>query len=470
MDTLDNNNDFARGPEGSESYEELLKNDSRTVPDFLHEGSVPDLGLEPIPASNYFSREYFDKEVKSVWDKVWQMACREEDIPNVGDYHLYENVGKSLIVARVAPDEIRAYHNVCLHRGRKLVSTGGCRKTFQCRFHGMTWDLKGKLAVNPLEWDLPQWKDQDMSLPQAKVETWGGFVFINVDTEAAPLSTYIEPMARDLDRYDFANSYKALHLVKKVRCNWKVLAEAFMEATHTTVTHPQSIPYVSDLNAQYDILSNYVSRSFVALGAPSHSAVAKAYTPTDIVRAMGGRGFAARDDSTDDVVIPELPEGVGARAYLGDVARRVRAAEDGFDYSSVSDAELIDSLLYNLWPHMSFWAGYVSIYYSWRPNEMDPESCIMEVMVLKRVPNGAARPRPAKTHYLGLDELFATIKESGKLGVVFDQDLANVPFVQEGLHALRSGVVHFGRYTEFRLRKMHQLIDEWIERDEASLA
>ena len=464
MDTLHAGLAIARGPFGSETYEDVLQTDTRPVPDFLHEGAVPDLGLQPIPVSNYLSPLYFEKEVKRVWEKVWQVACREEDIPNVGDYYLYENVGKSLIVARVSENEICAYHNVCLHRGRKLVNGRGCRKEFRCVFHGITWGLDGQLAANPLAWDLPQWEGRDMGLPQAKVESWGGFVFVNMDPNAAPLIDFIEPMARDLDRYDLARSYKALHLVKKVRCNWKVLAEAFMESAHSSVTHPQTKTYIADTNAQYDILSDYVTRNFVASGIPSPCVADKNYTPTDIVRAMGGRGLAARVDKSDGA-LREVPEGVSARAVLGEAARQARSGEDGFDYKEVSDAELIDSLLYNVWPHMSFWGGYVNIYYAWRPNGLDPDTSVMEVMILKRVPMDGQRPKPAKCHYLDLDQPFSSVAEAGPLGAVFDQDLGNVSFVQEGLRASPNGMIHFCRYSEIRLRKMHQMIDQWIGSD-----
>lgn len=450
-----------RGPAGADTYEDVLATDTRNVPEFMHEGSVPNLGLDPIPVSNYLSHDYFAKEVAHVWEKTWQVACREEDISDPGDYHLYENVGKSLIVARLQSGEIKAFHNVCLHRGRKLVNASGCRKEFRCAFHGITWDLGGELKLNPLSWDLPQWKEQDMSLPEVQVATWGGFIFINMDSRAAPLEDFIGPMARDLDRYDLANSYKVLHLVKTVRSNWKVLAEAFMESSHSSVTHPQTKTYIADTNAQYDVLSDYVTRNFVASGVPSPCVADKNYTPSDIVRAMGSRGFAARAGEPSQAPAT-VPEGVTSRAFLGEAARQARSAEDGFDYSEVSDAELIDSLLYNVWPHMSFWGGYVNIYYSWRPNGLDPDTSIMEVMLLKRVPKGAARPKPARVHSLGLDEPFSAAPNAGPLGAVFDQDLGNVPFIQEGLRASPTGVVHFCQYTEIRLRKLHQLIDHWI--------
>ena len=107
----------------SESYDDILNRDTRVVPDFLRQGPTPDLGLDAVPVSRYFDPAFFQKEVDHVWSKIWQMACREEDIPNAGDYHIYEIVGKSFIVTRTAAGDIRAYYNACLHRGRKLLAS-----------------------------------------------------------------------------------------------------------------------------------------------------------------------------------------------------------------------------------------------------------------------------------------------------------------------------------------------------------
>ena len=92
----------------------------------------------------------------------------------------------SLIVVRTAPDEVRAYINSCLHRGTMLRTQGGCVKQFRCPFHGFTWSLEGKLIQIPGEWDFPHVDKSKMSLPEAKVGLWGGFVFVNFDPQCQP--------------------------------------------------------------------------------------------------------------------------------------------------------------------------------------------------------------------------------------------------------------------------------------------
>ncbi len=452
----------------SESYEDILCRDSRPVPDHLRQGPVPDVGVDPVPASRYFSPEYFQKEVDHVWSKVWQMACREEEIPNVGDYVIYEIVGKSLIVTRTAADQIKAFYNTCLHRGRKLVTLNGCKDEFRCPYHGIAWNTDGTFKDNPIGWDFPQWEGRDMTLPQAKVGVWGGFVFINMDPNARPLMETLGTLADHFERYDYPGRYKAIHVSKVVRCNWKVLSEAFMESHHSVTTHPQILPFLADANSQYDIFDDFVSRQFSASGVPSPFVHDKNYTPTEIIQAMGGQGGGNRRRGFEEGQF-EVPDGVSARAFAAQQQRNALGAEDGHDYSECSDAELGDALLYNVWPNMSFWAGYnPNLVYRWRPNGRDPDSGIMDVIMLKRVPKEGPRPKPVPVHELGIDDPWSDATELGGLAGIFEQDMGNLPYVQEGLHASGNGLVHFGKYSEMRIRHMHHMIERYIAEGEAA--
>ena len=95
-----------------------------------------------------------------MWDRTWQMACREEHLPNVGDYIVYDVAGRSYLVVRTDPSTIQAFHNVCLHRGRLLRTEGGYRATeFRCPFHGFGWKIDGSLLNIPCAWDFPQVED-----------------------------------------------------------------------------------------------------------------------------------------------------------------------------------------------------------------------------------------------------------------------------------------------------------------------
>jgi phenylpropionate dioxygenase-like ring-hydroxylating dioxygenase large terminal subunit len=455
------------------SYEQILERDTRPVPAHLREFHVPDIGTDPVATSRYVSPEFARMEEQHLWPRIWQMACREEQIADVGDVAIYEIAGRSLFIVRQRDDTIRAFHNSCLHRGRKLVTSDGCKSEIRCAFHGMAWHIDGSFKDNPIDWDFPQWRDQPMFLPQAKVERWGGFVFVNMNPEAPPLMTVLGPIAEHFERYQLEESYISLHVEKKVRCNWKAVAEAFMESHHALTTHPQLLGYLSDVNSQYDVLSDHVTRQFSA-GMVSSPFYGRELSETEIVQSMvqaGSQGRAnPQSDATGELYVPE---GTSARAYMADVTRQAIGQTDGVDYSQGSDAEMVDALLYNLFPNMSFWAGYApKLFYRWRPNGRDHDSAIMDIYLLKRVPKGQTRPAPAKPFAIGLDESIGVrgveAGMSSGLARVFEQDMSNLPHVQEGMKSSATGVVHFGRYAEMRIRLMHMMIDQYIAESIAS--
>ncbi len=445
-------------PDSRPNYKEILRTDAKPAPQFLLEDHVPDIGTDPVPATNYTCPQFFQREIEKVWLRCWQMACREEEIPNVGDYLVYEVVGKTLLIVRSAPDEIKALYNVCLHRGRKLATHDGRRNFFRCQFHGWEWNVDGSFKHNPWAWDFPQLTPEQLRLPEAKVGCWGGFVFVSFDLKAPPLERVLAPIPEHFKGYALENTYIAVHVAKKYPCNWKAAAEAFMESHHSIATHPQLLPYLGDANSGYDVFTDYTSRQMTAMGIPSPFIDGSTLTQTQIMRAMLSTSGRLNGQDGDAV-----PPGMTARAFAAAERREVLAAEDGHDYSKCSDAEMIDPILYNVFPNMSFWAGYSpNIVYRWRPDGVD--SSIMDVYVLKRIPKNQPRPSPVPTHWLRDDEPFASAAELGALGGVFDQDMANLPYVQEGLKAMGKEIpVHLAKYTEMRIRQLHKTLQKLVE-------
>ena len=439
------------------NYKEIIKSDAIPAPDFLIADSVPDLGTDPVPATNYTSAEFFRMEIEKVWLKCWQMACREEEIPNVGDYLIYDVVGRSVLVVRTAPDTIKAFLNVCLHRGRKLETHDGCKKRFRCQFHGWEWNVDGSFRHNPLAWDFPQLDPAKLSLPEVKVGLWGGFVFVTFSKNPPALLDVLKPIPDHFRSYAFEDRYIAVHVAKKYPANWKATAEAFMESHHSIATHPQFMPYLGDANSGYDVFSDYTSRQLTAMAVASPFIDSSSLSQTDIYTAMlesSGRLAAG--------TIANVPDGTTARAFAAAEQRKNLSAQDGYDYSKASDAEMLDPMLYNVFPNMSFWAGYgPNIVYRWRPDGVD--SSIMDIYMLRRVPKNGPRPRSVPVHWLTDSEPFSAATELGSLGGVFDQDMANLPHVQEGLKMMGDEIpVQFAKYTEIRLRHLHQTLQKFI--------
>lgn len=442
-------------------YQKILDTDTRTPPQVLRERGEPDLGIGEIPVEHYTGPDFFKRQIDKVWLRAWQMACREEEIPNVGDFHVYNIVGKSLIVVRTATNEIKAFHNSCLHRGRKLVTHDGCKEQFKCAFHGFTWKNDGTFLENPMAWDFPQCPADKMRLPEVKVGTWGGFVFINFDPNAKPLENTLGVIPRHFERWRAEDRYTFAHVQKRVKANWMACSEAFMESHHAITTHPQIMPFVTDANAQYDVFSDHVTRHISARGYSSPFVTDRVYTQDEIAEAMlanGGRGRMNIGGSSTKV-----PENTSARVYVADLMRKALEAETGRDHSGAADAELGDSLVYNLFPNFSVWGGFIpSLVYRWLPDGKAHDSTIMEIKILRQIPEGAPRPAPAKLRFLGEDEPWSSAAELGGLGPVVEQDWGNLPYVQEGLEASGTNTVQLGRYSEMRIRQQHLTLEAYM--------
>ncbi|MBS0394221.1 MAG: aromatic ring-hydroxylating dioxygenase subunit alpha [Proteobacteria bacterium] len=431
------------------SYTDYLDADSVGAPDFLRRASPGDFGDAPLAAERYTSREFFELEAERLWPRVWQMACREEDLPRAGDALSYEIVGHSFAIVRTDSGRIRAFYNSCPHRGRKLLTGAGHHPHLRCPFHGFSWTLDGELRTLPCRWDFAHVPEADLRLREARLDTWGGFVFLNMDDAAPPLADYLGVLPAHFARWRLEARWKAVHVGKVIACNWKVAQEAFMESFHVIATHPQILEFCADANSRYDILGDNVNRNLTAFAAPSPH-LGDGASPDQTLRGM--LGLLGR---------PATGLGPGApRAALGRLVRDSFQRAYGGDWSRAADAELLDAIVYNVFPNFSPWGGFApNIVYRWRPNGRDVDSCLMEVMILKPVRDGEPRPAAVPFRLLGPHERWSDVAELPILGPVIDQDMANMPLVQDGLHASGTGRVHLGHYQESRIRHFHARID-----------
>src|SRR5262245_18300263 len=167
-----------------------------------------------IGVEAYISEDYARAERDKLWTKVWQQVGRVEEIPEVGNYLSYDILDDSIVVVRAAPDKLRAFYNVCAHRDRRLVdcpagaknACGQAGKAFVCGFHGWAFDPEGVCAHVP---DRETWKRsltrENTRLMDVKVDTWGGWIWINMVPKCEPLRQYLEPAASMLDPFELQN-------------------------------------------------------------------------------------------------------------------------------------------------------------------------------------------------------------------------------------------------------------------------
>jgi len=434
------------------SYQELLDTDTRPVPDVLRLQSPQFLGSNDVPISRYISAEWHDREVERLWKRVWQFACREEQLPHVGSYIVYDIAHLSFIVVRTSATEIKAYPNACLHRGRQLKDQDGRCTELRCPYHGFTWALDGSLAAIPAEWDFEHVDAAEFVLPEARVDCWGGFVFINPDADAAPLAEFLGSLASQFERWHLEDRYIQGHVQKVIRANWKIVQEAFCESYHAPTTHPQTAPYLGDVNSQIDIWDNF-ARVITAGGTPSPLLN---WEPSEeqILRYM-------LDIRDDEEVYVRLDDGHTAREVSAAAARERWRPVVGDQVDEWCDAEFIDNIDYTVFPNMHPWAAYNRIVYRFRPNGSNHREAIMDVFLL--APFSGERPRSAPTTFLGADDEWIAAPELGMLAKVFSQDSFNMPMVQKGLETTFKPGVTLANYQESKVRWLHDLLGRWVE-------
>ena len=440
--------DRSSGP----TYQNLLDTDTRDVPAFLRRTGRSDFGTEDIPAVWYWDRDIAALELERIWKKTWQMACREEHLPLVGDTYVYDVAGLSILLVRTKPDVIKAYYNACLHRGRQLRSEGGPAHELQCQYHGFCWTLEGALKRVPARWDFPQVDDESFRLPEARVGSWGGFVFVCLDPEIEPLLDYLGELT-ELDHWDMTGRYVEAHVERMLPCNWKAAQEAFMESFHVVTTHPQLLRGIGDSNSQYDAW-RWTSRAITPRGTPSPHL---SYEPTEqqIFDAMMGIGI-------DDARLADVADGSTARIAIADATRARMQPVIGDRAAQLSDSEAVDTFFYTAFPNFHPWGSYNRTCYRFRPGS-DPETSIMEVLVLS--PFSGERPPPAQVHRIPLEGSFLEATELGPLARVFFQDEYNLGFVQKGLHtmAISKPGVTFAAYQETKIRHFYSVYRELMD-------
>jgi phenylpropionate dioxygenase-like ring-hydroxylating dioxygenase large terminal subunit len=212
----------------------------------------PLLDAETLPAWCYTSPAFYRREVERIFMKVWNFVGSVHQIPNPGDYFTLTFVGIPLIILRDGAGTIRAFANSCRHRGSELLSESGNCKAIVCPYHSWTYELDGALRGAP---EMDKTHDFDRSkhgLIPIKVDTWGGFLFINFDAKSAPLKDYLGDLTAKLAPYNLDDMVCSRRRVYDMACNWKLFVENAKESYHIGTVHRATInKYASAKSAGY---------------------------------------------------------------------------------------------------------------------------------------------------------------------------------------------------------------------------
>jgi Rieske 2Fe-2S family protein len=191
-----------------------------------------------LPARYYTDPENFKREMESFFCRMWICAGRSEQVAKAGDYFLREVAGESIIVTREPAGELRAFYNVCRHRGTRMCreAEGRFAGRIQCPYHGWTYGLDGRLLGAP-HMEEP-FRHEEYPLHAVRAEEWGGNIFLNLDADAAPLREQLGELAEKFAPWSMQDLRLYKRISYEVQANWKLIVTNYNECLHCPVLHP----------------------------------------------------------------------------------------------------------------------------------------------------------------------------------------------------------------------------------------
>jgi phenylpropionate dioxygenase-like ring-hydroxylating dioxygenase large terminal subunit len=406
--------------------------------------------LDRAPKERYFDPDFYQMEVDLLWPRVWQMACRLEEIPEAHDFVEYEILDQSIVVVRSGDLGVRAFQNTCRHRGVKVVEgRGTCESGFTCPFHGWCYGPDGTntFVTGAKSFAEHNLQPEDINLTPVRCEVWGGCAWVNLDDDAPPLRKCIEPFATICDAWKVESLRTEWWYSCRLPVNWKLAEEAFMEQYHVIQTHPQlRIPgrYPPRNGATFD------PRSFV------DAEIHYLRTMSDGMAGMVHANDVLVAEGLRDIELPADPT-----AAMSTWNRALNEAvvgwhrDRGSDIPDLNDLEargLNEPMAY-CFPHYFVLPMYSSAS-SYRFRPLGPEETLMELWSLTRFGEGGEPGRPTPPEPWECDD--------PRWPPIPAQDFSNLPRQQKGLHSKGFEYMRLSERNEGSLSNFERTIDGFL--------
>jgi phenylpropionate dioxygenase-like ring-hydroxylating dioxygenase large terminal subunit len=404
-----------------------------------------------IRKERYFDAEFFELEAKQLWPRIWQMACRLEEIPNPRDFATYEILDQSVIVVRQDDLSVKVFHNACRHRGVRLVEGHGSSTSgFTCPFHGWCYGSDGAntFISRASTFSAANLEPGEVALQEVRCDTWGGCAWINLDPKAPDLRTSIEPFATYMDAWQLENMHPEWWHSFTLPVNWKLAQEAFMEQYHVLETHPQlrlpgrypsrSKPFDQPafLDSELEYL-RVMSEGMAGMVHASDVKIAERLMPKTTLPDDPIEARVAWERTFNDAVVK------WHRSKKHPIPDLNQVEADGFT----------EPMVY-CFPHVFILPMYSSAsQYRFRP--LGPEETLMEIWSLTRFPEGAEPPK------LPIPEPMA--HDDPRVPPIPTQDFSNLPKQQVGLHSRSFEFMRISAQIEGHLSNFHRTIDGYLE-------
>ncbi len=422
-----------------------------------------DHGTGRVDPARYYDRGWMQREWERLWTRVWLIAGPRSDLREPGDYFTFEIGHESVVVTLNDAGELRAFYNVCPHRGNRLaLNHHGFNRKFTCAFHSWCFSLDGKNeAITDEETFRPGVLNGRPHLKPVRVEEKAGLVFVNLDADAAPLAERFGLPDGYLEGYQLDKMVTVRHVVSEWGANWKTGVDAFYETYHLHAVHPQTATVMDDFGTQYDVYPHGASRMIVPL--------AKKSPRVDDQSSMDpGLAYMLNEAGMD----PERYDG-DATTVRADIQafKRERADKLGLGYDGLVDGQLTDSWATGIFPNVQIGLHPEGAFLMrFLPHPTDPERFYYDTITLYRpvddpswaVPDWMGLPQGTDVSgEIRAEREFVAFGEKPDLGLVLDQDSELLPVVQKGI---RSSAFDGPLWSEqeLRLRHFHAELDLYM--------
>ncbi len=247
-------------------------------------------GARTLDARWYRAPEVFAAERERIFARDWIGLGRLEQVERAGDFFLAEVAGESLIVTRAADGRVRAFHNVCRHRGTRLCSepAGRFGGTIQCPYHAWTYGLDGALVAARNMAEVPGFERADYPLREAAVTELDGFVFASLAAEPEPFAQAYAPLIGRFARWRLAGLRTARTITYELACNWKLVFQNYSECYHCPLIHPQLDRLSASDSGRNDLLEGPFLGGYSELRRPGSALTSSGTTPRPPLGEVGG--------------------------------------------------------------------------------------------------------------------------------------------------------------------------------------
>ena len=428
---------------------------------FMPRGPAPDLGLARIDGARFYSPEFMQQEWDNIWTKTWQIACRVSELPSPGSFYVHELGKESFLFVRGEDAVIRGFYNLCQHRGNRLCQAEQGQLThFTCPFHGWQWNTDGTLKRVADPQFFKQFAGgvpaDELGLTQVRVDTWGGWLWFNMNPNAVGLKAYLAEPGSHLSTYEFEHFDLIDYQTFEWNGNWKHAVDAFNESYHFAELHPDMIEFGEGHDIPIELLGIH-SRMLNFNSTVSEvvdDRVSMTPLRADIMLNGSELNTQTYHGAAKDVHLKLLE------------IRRARENDTHLAYKRMNDEQLVHQYHYTFFPNSTFTqtpgAGFV---FRYRPHASDPNRCYYDFFILVRQKPGS----PKRTYEHKVHPHAALHDYAEAFAGTFHPLFANV-LAQDGsnMETMQAGVKSDAfkgmllSEQEVRLRHFHQTIDKFI--------